>query len=192
VIRGVWTVGLAAWVLLGQPGARGDEVRYYEQNGVTYCETLRVVGPSAVAPGRGPVSISPRVCREQLTPGTQEAPRASWTLVTEYRLEPYWVNRWNPFAEPYLEYRCVPHSRWERRTEVVPSLCRRSVPQPNAAEPRWEVVSRIAVAGAEAHRMAASGPFVPVASPSWPPSGQWGGVARVANEPPRSSERPAW
>ena len=45
--------------------------------------------------------------------------RTYYAPVTEYRWESYWVNRFNPFAQPYLAQRLVPRTYLEARTEVV-------------------------------------------------------------------------
>lgn len=45
--------------------------------------------------------------------------RTYYAPVTEYRWESYWVNRFNPFAQPYLAQRLVPRTYLESRTEVV-------------------------------------------------------------------------
>lgn len=45
--------------------------------------------------------------------------RTYYAPVTEYRWESYWVNRFNPFAQPYLAQRLVPRTYMEARTEVV-------------------------------------------------------------------------
>jgi hypothetical protein len=102
-------VALMAMVF-GAAGLRlpADEIRYYEQNGVTYRE---------VRPG-GPQTAS----RDPLATGTGETACTYWTPVTAYRWEAHWVNRWNPFAEPYVVYRAAPCVRWEQRTGVVRPL----------------------------------------------------------------------
>ena len=50
---------------------------------------------------------------------TRETERLVQVQVTEYEWEAYWVNRWNPFATPYIAYRLVPRTRAELRTETV-------------------------------------------------------------------------
>jgi hypothetical protein len=39
--------------------------------------------------------------------------------ITEYKPQPVLQGRWNPFIEPYYEYRYVPVTRWETRQETV-------------------------------------------------------------------------
>jgi hypothetical protein len=49
----------------------------------------------------------------------QPSSRTVYTPVTEYQWEPYMANRWNPFTSPSVQYRYVPRTRWELRTEQV-------------------------------------------------------------------------
>ncbi len=49
----------------------------------------------------------------------QPSARNVYTPVTEYQWEPYLANRWNPFSSPSVQYRYVPRTRWEMRTEQV-------------------------------------------------------------------------
>ena len=132
-----------------------DEVRYYEKNGVTWCETRRTVED------RVPVSRmeerTETVYREQFTTELRDTTRTAWTPVTEYRWETFWVGRWNPLAQPYLAYRYVPHTRWEMRTETVkvPVNARRLVPETRTVRRpvgsfqtvKREVLSRMPVGG---------------------------------------------
>ena len=57
--------------------------------------------------------------------------RTSMVPVREWVSEPYWVNRYNPFAEPYFAYRTVLAIRWETRIDPVqiPVVQRQVVPQ---------------------------------------------------------------
>jgi hypothetical protein len=134
---------------------KGDEVRYFEQNGVTYRETRRTVQECVPETRLQPCSRT--VYREQVTNENRQVVRTYWTPVTEYRLETSWVNRWNPFAEPYQVVRYVPSTRWEQRTETVqvPVACRRFVPETQTVQSpvtTWrtasrETVDRVAVVG---------------------------------------------
>jgi hypothetical protein len=60
-----------------------------------------------------------RVYREVYSTETREYERIVQVPVTEYEWEPYWVNRWNLFATPYIAYRLTPRTRLELRTELV-------------------------------------------------------------------------
>ena len=54
-----------------------------------------------------------------------------YTPVTEYSYEPYMADRWNPFTSPHVEYRYVPHTRWDMHTEEtqIPVTHRDLVPE---------------------------------------------------------------
>jgi hypothetical protein len=109
--------------------ARADDVKFYEQNGVTYQETHQVV--------QRPLSETHyqdqqrTVYVEQYKTQNQPVQQTFQTPVTVYTMETYWVNRWNPFSEPYQAYRYVPHTHWETRVQTVqvPTVVREIVPQ---------------------------------------------------------------
>ena len=148
-----------------------DEVRYYEQNGVTYCETRRVV-QQRVPQTR--IEQRPQtVYRQEFATEVRETPRTYWTPVTEYQTQTYLAGRWNPFATPHFEYRTVPTVRWEQKTEVVrtPVTCQKLVPETKTVScpvTTWqtidqEVISRFAVTGRPSAANVASRP---VSAPS--------------------------
>src|SRR6266404_5604036 len=94
--------------------ARADDVQYFEKDGVTYRETKHTI--------HRPVAEmhyedrQQTVYAEQLQTQLLPSQRTSLIPITEWVNEPYWVNRYNPFAQPYLAYRTVPRIRWETRT----------------------------------------------------------------------------
>jgi hypothetical protein len=98
--------------------ARAQEVHTNPQNGQQY----RVTGRQLVS---RPVTET-RVVENQYTVHTprtiteyQPSSRTVYSPVTEYQWEPYMANRWNPFTSPSVQYRYVPRTRWEMRTEQV-------------------------------------------------------------------------
>ena len=187
---------------VGAGPLRADEVRYYEKNGVTWRENRRTVED------RVPVSRmeerTETVYREEFTTEMRDTPRTSWTPVTEYRWETFWVNRWNPLAQPYPAYRYVPHTRWEMRTEMVqvPVNTRRLVPETRVVRRpvggfqtvRREVVSRVPVRGGRTSvgGTLAAGPLTSVQAPAVARRSQIGGIARMQNDPPRYGTATAW
>lgn len=168
--------------------ARADEVRYYEENGITYRETTRTVRQRV--PETRVEEVPQTVYREEFVSESREQVRTYWTPVTEYRWESFWVGRWNPFAQPYLAYRHVPRTRWEERTEKVdvPTVTRRLVPETKTVRrlvPNWrteerEVVGRVAVSGprSTAPIVSADPPLVARREPV-------GGLTRLGEGPPR-------
>ncbi|MBN2579633.1 MAG: hypothetical protein JXB10_11640 [Pirellulales bacterium] len=180
----------AAAVLLG------DEVRYYQAGGVTYCETLRTVQRLVTETKLQQV---PRTTyKEEFYSQTRDVTRTAWTPVTSYRVDTYWVGWWNPFAEPRLEAEWTPETLWVPKSETIkmPMTCRRLVPQTEQVQvpvatqrvvTEKVVVSRVPVAGPIPRAApAAAAPSTQGTTPSVSkPVGPIGGVARMTQDPPR-------
>ncbi|MFW6124646.1 MAG: hypothetical protein ACOC46_00750 [Pirellulales bacterium] len=180
--------------------AAADEVRYFQQNGVTYRETRRTI--------RRPVyqtemrSTTRTAYRPEQTTQSRQVTQTRWTPVTECCWEPVWVGRWNPFVDPYLVYRPVTRTRWEASQETVerPQTVTRWVPETTTVEvpvtvrkmvPE-DVVSRVAVSTG-APRAPAGGSGGRLAPVPRPAAGvPVGGVARLESDPPRQGPRTAW
>ncbi|HEY5311768.1 MAG TPA: hypothetical protein VIK18_04590, partial [Pirellulales bacterium] len=145
------------------------DVRYYQENGITYRETRYTV--------QHPVTETvlvdqPRtVYREQVNSKLEDSIRTVQVPVTEFRSEMFVVNRWNPFAKPYIAQRLVPVTRMVTRTETakIPVGTRQLVPQTMTVKVpvvrtrmvNEEITSRIAVAGPPA---ATPNPTSPIGS----------------------------
>jgi len=184
------------------PNGRADDVRYYENNGVTWRESRRTVED------RVPVSRmeerTETVYREEFTTEMRDTTRTSRTPVTEYRWEAFWVNRWNPLAQAYVAYRQVPHTRWETRTETVqvPVNTRRLVPETRVVRRavgsfqtvKRDVVSRVPVGGSRTSVGAtlAAGSLTPIQAPSVAQRPRIGGISRIESDPPRYGTATAW
>jgi len=187
--------GALAVSLLGAVSARADEVRYYQEGGVTYCETRRTVDQQV--PQSRMEERSETVYREQISTEMRDTTRTVWSPVTEYRWESYWVGRWNPLAEPYLAYRYVPRTRWEMRTETVkvPCTARRLVPETRTVRRpvggfrtvQKEVVNRVAVS-----QSPPGSPLVPSQTPTIAQRGQIGGISRLDAPVSRYGAGTAW
>lgn len=181
--------------LAGAGLALAEEVRYYQQDGITYRETRRTVQrPVTETHLRESMQT---VYREQQTSELREQVRTWWSPVTEYRCETYLVGRWNPFVQPYFSSRWVPRTRWETRSDVtqVPVTCRRLVPEIRTVQvpvtvhrmlPE-EVVTRAPVGG---YRLGTPATLPP--SPTLARREVVGGVARLDNDPPRYGASTAW
>jgi len=190
ILVGLGAAPLALALVLTGPARAEDNVRYYEKGGVTYRETRRVV--------HQPVSETHyedrdrTVYRHQLTTEHQPTQRTYLSPVTEYQLEPYWINRFNPFVDPVQAYRYVPHTRWEARVETVHVPVTRSewvaekrtyqVPVTDRRMVEKEVIERVAVGGATGSSNLARLPD----HPSLARTERVGGISRLDNEPPRS------
>jgi hypothetical protein len=115
--------------LLSPQAARADDVRYYTQDGVNYCETRQVIQRPVVETHYEDQQRTVYV--EQYKTQMQPVTRTYQVPVTTYTLQTYWVNRWNPFVEPTQASRYVPQTHYETRTDTVqvPVLVREVVPQ---------------------------------------------------------------
>lgn len=201
-------VAAALVTLLGAAAvAAGQEVRYYEKDGVTYRETRQVI--QRQIPEVAYSENTQTVYRDQCTTELKDTVRTYLVPVTEYRLEPHLVGRWNPFIEPYYEYRSVPTVRWESRTEVVkvPVANRQLVPTTQVVRTpvtKWrtveeEVINRVAVgmtasstsslastpSSPAPSNVTLAGPLVPISDPNSSRRDQIGGLSRLDNDPPR-------
>lgn len=189
----------AAWAasLVFCVSVRAQEVRDYEENGVTYRETRSTVNE--------PVTEIHCVeqqrtvgYRENLNVQMCDQTRSYIVPVTEYRLESYWRGRFNPFVQPYLAQRLVPYTRYETRVETVktpvatrellPITSTVRVPVTTQRVVQREVVSRVAISGAP-NRPATAPSSDPFAAPSPTPAQpmQLGGLQRL--DPAKS---PKW
>jgi len=185
----------AVTFFVGPPFACGDEVRYYVENGITYCETKRTVQRPVYQTQMQQTTQT--VYRAQPTTELRPITRVRWVPVTEYRCESHWVGRWNPFVEPYLAAEYVPYTRWQPCTETiqVPVTSTRLVPETqNVQVPVTvcrtvpeEVVSRVPVT---AKPWAVVSPSSACAGGAG--AGPIGGVARLDKDPPRYGVGTAW
>jgi hypothetical protein len=120
----------SAFVLLAcaAPGL-ADTTRDYTENGIVYRETTKVT--QRYVPEIKHVQQPQLQYREQIRTEMQTQQRTVQVPITEYVLETYEVNRWNPFAESYQAQRYVPRTRWETRTEQVqvPVVRREIIPE---------------------------------------------------------------
>lgn len=78
--------------------AAGDQLRYIQQNGITYCETLRTVQRPVYETTMQQTTRT--VYKEQQYTETKDATQVYWYPVTTYRAETHWVGILNPFVQP--------------------------------------------------------------------------------------------
>jgi hypothetical protein len=95
----------------------GSNVRFYEENGVTYQETHHTFQRQIPETQLQPQSRT--VLRGQWKTDTHDIVRTVQVPITEYKMEVYYPNRFNPFVQPTPAYRYVPVTRYEARTEVT-------------------------------------------------------------------------
>lgn len=175
--------GFVAVLALGELSL-ADDVRITppDANGVQYQETHRIV--------KRPVSEtqmvenSTTVYTNRLTTEYQPTYRSVYTPITEYAWEPYLANRWNPLATPSVQYRYVPHTRWEMRTEEVHVPVTRSELVPEQRVTRIPVTTQHFVDAEQIERVAIgnSGQFSNTAVASRPIGG-----SSLSGDPPRSA-----
>lgn len=135
------------------PSAEADEVRYYEQNGVTYQETRRKVQRPLVQTAL--TQQQQTVYRQQVSTEYRDVQRTYYVPITENRVQTYWHRRLNPFAPPYLAQKVVPVTRWElrgdvvkvpyTRTDYVPQVVTVQVPTSTQRMVEDEIITRVAV-----------------------------------------------
>jgi hypothetical protein len=95
----------------------GSNVRYYEENGVTYQETHHTFQRQIPETSLQPQTRT--VLRSQTKTDMHDIVRTVQVPITEYKMEVYYQNRFNPFVQPTPAYRYVPVTRYEARTEVT-------------------------------------------------------------------------
>ena len=159
--------------------ATADEVRYYQNDGITYRETRRVVQRPVVE-----TRYEQReqiFYKEQYKTDVQQSYRNVQVPVTQYRTMACLQNRWNPFAQPYYTYRTVPMQHMEVRQQLVqtPVTRRELVPEKRIVQipvtskrmAQEEQITRVVVSSVPAGTVIGSGsstPSVPI-----------GGIARL-------------
>ncbi|MCA9246962.1 MAG: hypothetical protein KDA42_07605 [Planctomycetales bacterium] len=177
---------LALLSLLSPSMLSADEVRYFEQDGLTYKETRRLVQRPV-----NEIQYEQReqtVYREQLHTDLVETSRTYHHPVTEYRWVTVLKGRWNPLVQPYFTQQLMPVQTWQprehiirtpvQRRELIPETRTVQVPVSKQRVAQEEMISRVVVGPASGASSVAG-----VANGSTPV----GGVARMENDPPRRS-----
>jgi len=222
--KSIGTFAVGCWLVWSSQASAQqptNNVRFYEENGITYRETKEIV--------RRPVTetrLEDRqrtVYRPQPVAGqTQQCYRTVRVPVTEYRTVNRWVGRYNPFVQPQLVQDQIPVTRWEYRTEVVnvpvaggtrmvAETVTDKVPVQSRRFVEEEVTRRVAVSGGPAtsnlaYRSApsnngtsaaipSSDPFArsqPVVSTPMATQPPIGGVAKMESDPPRQGVNSGW
>ena len=174
-----------------------DDVRYYQQNGVTYRETRTVV--------KQPVNdvqyrdLQQTIYRNRYTTEMRNVVRNGYVPVTRYTWEPRWHGQWNIFQGPHLAYHLVPYTNWENRQqtiqvpttrrEVVPETRTVRVPQTNLRYEDRVQVTRVPVGPSAPHVSSAAAQHpTPIFRPPMQNVDQrevYGGIARLDGDPPR-------
>jgi hypothetical protein len=183
-------VGLCGFVVLVSDRAIGQNVRYYEENGMQIKETRTLVKRPIVE--RTVEQRQRMVYREQVTTELQPTYRMVHTPVTTYRWKARWHDVLNPFRP--VRYDLVPQTHWQAHTEQVdvPIVRRQYVPQREVvsvpvSKRRFvndEIIRKTVVStlpgstGSNGVAIARRGVAI-------------GGVEKLENDPPRTSENNA-
>lgn len=148
--------------------ARGQDqdVRFYEQGGITYRETKTKV--------RRPVreieyqDQQQTFYREKYATQMQSVREYRYQAITQYYWEPRVHGRWNVFTGPHLAYHLRPQTTWQHQTRLAeyPVTQRTYEPQtrtvrtavPKLSFKEEEVVARTAVGPAASGRQLATAP----------------------------------
>lgn len=145
-------------------GVNAEQVRYYEQGGITYREARDTV--------RKPVrefeykNQQQTYYREQYTTSFQDYQQLQYQPVTQYQWQPRWHGWWRVFRGPELAYHLVPQTTWQTKSQtyrypvttrqLVPDTQTVQVAMPKLAFKEEEVVTRTAVAPGARSTLAAS------------------------------------
>ena len=171
-----------------------SEVRYYQQDGVTYRETRATV--------RRPVSETQiqehqqTVYRPRYSTHIHQASRTVYTPVIQYHWQARWYGWWNPFQEPYVAYDLEPYTYWQARQETfrMPVSQQELVPEQRTV--RVPVTTLRFVEKEEVWRVAIVPPGQAASSPPPPvqtaEGGPIGGIARLDGDPPRQGTGGPW
>lgn len=174
--------------------AQGQQVRTYQEDGITYRETRRIVRTPVTETQM--VERQQTVYREEVTRETQEVPVNTFTPVTEYRWTPRWHGVLNPFVEPYVTYELLPFSYWQTqsetqqreivRRELVPEVQTVQTPQTTTRYVEREEITRVALTPVPRRTAAVNLSPTPASSTPWVARQTTiGGVSQLESDPPR-------
>ncbi len=133
--------------------AMADEVKYLDQDGITYRETVQTTQRPVPQTTMQPQDYT--YYRERYTTELQDTQRTYQVPITEYQWKPETHRSWNPFDPPYVAYRLVQQTRYETRSEtvkvpvakreVIPEKITRQVPVTTQRMASEEVRTRVAI-----------------------------------------------
>ena len=182
---------------LAATAAAADDVRYYQQNGVTYRETRTVV--------KQPVNdvqyrdLQHTFYRDRYTTEMRDVVRNRYVPITRYVWQPRWHGQWNILQGPHLAYHLVPYTNWEirqqtirvptTRHEIIPETHTVRVPQTNLRYEDRVQITRVPVGPSAPHFSSATAQHsTPLFRLPTQNAGQrevYGGIARLDEDPPR-------
>ncbi len=107
-----WMMGIC---LCGVTTTRADDGTIVDVNGEKYRETVQ-------KQQRQVIELEERTHTYKQTrykPEVQKQTRTVMVPITEYAYQAFPVGSWNPFGQPNYEWRYVPVTRWEAKTQEV-------------------------------------------------------------------------
>jgi hypothetical protein len=205
MVRSLLSISSLLMLAVGAGRAMADDVRYLDENGITYRETTQVTQRAIPQ-----TSMQPRAYtyyRQRYTTELQDSQRTYSVPITEYQWKAETHRTWNPFAAPYVAYRLVPQTRWETKSETVkipvakvetvPEQITQQVPVTTHRVAQEKVVTRVAVGhsatppgGASAVASSTSSGSPSTTAVSTGGGDQLGGLSKLDSDPPKQS--PAW
>jgi hypothetical protein len=204
--RSLLFVTAAALLALGAAGAMADDVKYSEEDGLTYRETTQTIQRPVQHTTMQQRDVTYN--RERYTTELQEVQRTYQVPITEYVWKPETHRSWNPFEPPYVAYRMVQQTRYETRSEtvkipvakreVVPEKITQQVPVTTQRIAQEKVVTKVAIGPAGSHAtggastMAAGGAnnlgnSAMASSGAGSTNDGMGGMAKLDTDPPKQS-----
>ena len=175
-------LAIAVAACTGTLESKGQEVRFFERDGVTYRETRQHRERPIV---ETQIQQQQRTLyREQWRTDFRDVVRTRQVPVTVYRRESYWQGRYNPFVQPQLAERMVPYTRWETRHETIRQPYARRELIPITQTVQVPVLTRRVIREEQINRVAVDdlprkGPLGPADRP------------QVARQPSNTGWRPA-
>lgn len=177
--------------LVAAGSSAAGEVRYYEENGVTYREVRETVSRPVAE-----TSYQTRqqtVYRQETKTEVQKCCRTIPVKVIEYKRVTRWRGLYNPLLQPYLVDEMVPVVRWEYRTQEYEVPVTRTVMVPETRTEKVPVMTRRMIQE-EVTRRVAVGPAgtapANVAQTPAPARNVIGGISQLQNDPPRVGTAP--
>ena len=191
--------------------AMADEVKYLDEDGITYRETTQTTQRPVHHTTMQQRDVTYN--RERYTTELQEVQRTYQVPITEYVWKPETHRSWNPFEPPYVAYRMVQQTRYETRSEtvkipvakreVVPEKITQTVPVTTQRIAQEKVVTRVAIgpsgsrtggaanmAAGGANGSGSPGAMATSSGAAGPANDGMGGMAKLDNDPPKQS--PNW
>jgi hypothetical protein len=98
------------------PHPSPGERRIDPATGIEYERQVRTIETPVVKSQLESKTVT--ISRPEVVTETVPVTSNYWTPVVRHEWQPYWRGLWNPFTPATLEYRYVPQTRWEQRSDT--------------------------------------------------------------------------